>query len=416
MMEVMLRVANLLETRLLHADQRAARDRAEAEEARSALIAEWSRLLASSLDASSSFAHLPRLLVPRWADACVVLLHTPEGVRPAAEVFTHTRGESWRAIMHASGAVVTPGGVEARTIGTEAQPVVVLTAPIASEEGVVGAIVVAREASEAAMTPDRLLLAELATRAGLAAEHARLFAAAARASDARERLLAVVAHDLRNPLGVVAMYAEMLASMQPDDGDAYTRSALATIHEGTTAMQRLVEDLLDVSTLRDGVIRVNRSEQPIGAIMDEAARMLGPLAAARAITFAVHTRDGDAERSVSVDGPRLIQVLSNLVGNAVKFTPPGGRVDVRYELDEDALIASVSDTGPGIAPEELPHIFTAFWQRERRERRGVGLGLWIARAIVEAHGGRMRVESRPAEGATFEFTLPYADVARRWED
>jgi signal transduction histidine kinase len=415
-MEVVLRVENLLETRLLHADQSAARERAEAAEGRSALIAEWSRLLAASLDPSTSFEHLPRLLVPRWADAAVVLLHSGEGVRPAAEVYADAHAEAWRAVLHAHAAAARPGATDVRVAECDGTSVAVVSAAIVSGESVVASIAMARDAARSDATHDQLLLAELARRASLAAEHARLFAAAERASQERERLLAVVAHDLRNPLGVVSMYAEMLASMQPEDGDAYTRAALATIHESTASMQRLVEDLLDVSTLRYGALRVLRTEQRIGTVMEEAERMLRPLAAARHVTLAVHAAAADADREIAIDAQRLVQVLSNLVGNAVKFTPPGGAIDVEYTVDEDVLAVAVTDTGPGIAPEDVPHIFTAFWQRDQRDRRGVGLGLWIARAIVESHGGRMHVESRLAEGTTFTFTLPFADPKRRWED
>jgi signal transduction histidine kinase len=380
--EVVLRVHNLLEARVLHADQRAARERAEAAEARAALLAEWSRLLAASLDPSTSFAHLPRLVVPRWAAGCVVKL----GDAVVAEQRAHAPGTLPEA-MH--------------------------VVPIANRDGPVGEIVVEHRHGE---TIDGALFAELAARAGQAAEHARLLAAAERASQERERLLAVVAHDLRNPLGVVGMYAEMLASMQPEDADAYTRAALATIHEGTATMQRLVEDLLDVTALRDGALRIHRVERRVGDPMEESERMLRPLAEARRIAFEVHPEGDAAERVAPIDGPRLMQVLSNLVGNAVKFTPDGGTVTVRYAVEDDVLAVSVSDTGPGIAPEDLPHLFTAFWQREPKDRRGVGLGLWIARAIVEAHGGRVDVESRHGEGTTFHFMLPFSAPARRWED
>jgi len=117
-----------------------------------------------------------------------------------------------------------------------------------------------------------------------------------------------------------------------------------------------------------------------------------------------------------------VQLLSNVVGNAIKFTPARGTVTVRYRADANAVMASVADTGQGIAPEDLPHLFIAYWRGDRRaeragdERRGAGLGLWIARAIVEAHGGELRVESRPGDGTTFHFTLPFADTTRRWED
>jgi signal transduction histidine kinase len=111
---------------------------------------------------------------------------------------------------------------------------------------------------------------------------------------------------------------------------------------------------------------------------------------------------------VLVDPARIQQVLSNLVGNAIKFTPRDGRVTVRVELDADGVRVAVVDTGPGIAPEQLPHIFGRFWQGKRSDRRGLGLGLAIAKAIVEAHGGRIWVESTVGEGSTFYFTVRLA--------
>jgi len=414
--EVLLRVENLLETRVLHVEQRLARERAEAAERRAALLAEWSRLLASSLDPATALAHLPRLVVRRWAEACVALLRHDDGARPAAEGYADERARAWGPELLAYAAALRDGRTAGRSAAGRSAageaPVAVAGAPIATEEGVVGAIVLARDGAAL----DQALVDELAARAGQAAEHARLFAAAELATRERERLLAVVAHDLRNPLGVVAMYAEMLESMQPDDGEAYTRAALATMHASATAMQRLVEDLLDASTLRHGALSVRRAELRIGAAFEDAERMLRPIAAAHGVALVVHPAPRAAERRGTVDGARLVQVLSNLVGNAVKFTPEGGAVDVRYDVADDALVASVTDTGPGIDPEDLPHLFTAFWRRDRRDRPGAGLGLWIAQAIVEAHGGRLRVESRPGHGSTFHFTLPFADAARRWED
>jgi signal transduction histidine kinase len=355
-----------------------------------------------------------------------VVLHAAGGAGGAgavAEYCAGERGAAWGAAPLERAAQLPPRGPDespsgagaVRVVRREGEPAI-LVAPITVGGDAVGAIVLARADGRVGAEADRALAGELAARAGLAAEHARLFAAAELATRERERLLAVVAHDLRNPLGVVGMYAEMLASMQPDDGDAYTRAALASIHENSAAMQRLVEDLLDASTLRQGALRVHRTERRIGLVMDEAERMLRPLAAARGVALAVHAAPGAAERHGRVDGARLVQLLSNLVGNAVKFTPPGGAVTVRYDVADGALAGSVADTGPGIAPEELPHLFTAFWQGENAGRAGVGLGLWIARAIVEAHGGAMRVESAPGQGTTLHFTVPFADSVRRWED
>jgi signal transduction histidine kinase len=313
----------------------------------------------------------------------------------------------------------------------------VLEARARDADGVRGALVVAGPHA----ATDQALVDELAARLGLAAEHARLLAAAELATRERERLLAVVAHDLRNPLGAVSMYAEMLASLQPDApaggaaGDAtaaYTRTALATIHASAAGMQRLVEDLLDASSLRGEALRVHRAAGRVGAPFEEAERMLRPLAEGAGVTLTVRAEGGAAARDGALDGARVVQLLSNLVGNAIKFTPGGGAVEVRYAVSGDGpeggLVASVADTGPGIAPDALPHLFTAFWRGGRggdrpgdgAGRRGAGLGLWIAQAIVEAHGGALRVDSVPGDGpghgTTFHFTLPFADRARRRED
>ena len=403
--EVLLRVENLLDTRVLHGDERRARHRAEAAEARSALLAEWSRLLAASLDPSSAFEHLPRLVVPRWSAAAVAVLGDASRVAAATDAVT------------ARVAGVAPN---------DNRPVA-FSAPIATGEGPVGAVVLVRAADHAGLPLDQDLVDELAARAGQATELARLLGAAELATTERERLLAVVAHDLRNPLGAVALYSEMLASLQPDPDassaasatDAYTRSALATIHSSAVGMQRLVEDLLDASSLRGGALGIHRAPARVGDAFTEAERMLRPLAEAARLTLTVVDDAGAADRIAPVDAPRAVQLLSNLVGNAVKFTPPGGRVAVRYGVDGDTLTASVTDTGPGIVAEHLPDLFTAFWRADRRDRAGVGLGLWIARAIVEAHGGELRVDSRtdgPDHGTTFRFTLPFVEAIRRRED
>jgi signal transduction histidine kinase/DNA-binding NarL/FixJ family response regulator len=413
--EVLLRVENLLDARALHAGERRARERAEAAEARSALLAEWSRLLAASLDPAAAAAHLQALMVPRWAATCDVVLGATAASDAAASGSPASDVASAPTLADAP--VATPR----------------LTAPVATGEGVVGRIVLAgRGTGPDALAADQALVDELAARLGLAAEHARLLAAAELATRERERLLAVVAHDLRNPLGAIAMYAEVLASLQPDAaegvgrGDAYARAALATIHTTAAGMQRIVEDLLDATSLHGGAIRVHRAPRRVGEPFEQAERMLRPMADAAGLAFAVIPEGDAADHVGALDAGRLVQLLSNLVGNAVKFTSSGGAVTVRYAADTDGLRTSVTDTGPGIAADDLPHLFTAFWrgdardERARDARRGVGLGLWIAQAIVEAHGGTLRVESRPAPapapGTTFHFTIPFADAARRWED
>jgi signal transduction histidine kinase len=251
-----------------------------------------------------------------------------------------------------------------------------------------------------------------------------LLAEAQLATSERERLLAVVAHDLRNPLGAIAMYAEMLANLQPDDGAAlsvqeervrrYANTALGTIHTSAAAMQRLVQDLLDASTLKGGALRMVRSPVSVRAAADDALRMLAP----RADTAGVQLVLDACDDVVPVDGPRLTQLLGNLVGNAITVTPHGGTVRVTLARSDDgeSIEGSVSDTGPGIPSQLMPHLFTAFWHGDRRDRSGVGLGLWIARAIAEGHGGDLTAVSLPGSGAVFSFILPLADRERRPED
>jgi signal transduction histidine kinase len=239
--EVLLRVENLLEARTMHAEERAARERAEAAEARATLLAEWSRLLAASLDPAAALARLPELLVPRWACACATVARGAGGA-PRSLASAVADG------VRDAGAMV--GALRARAAaalagGPEEEDPPLLAAAVETADGAAAAIAVAGGGPGT-----RTLVEELASRAGLAAEHARLLAAAELATRERERLLAVVAHDLRDPLGAVATSAEMLAGLRRDDADPRVRAALATIHANAAAMRRLVEDLLDASSRR----------------------------------------------------------------------------------------------------------------------------------------------------------------------
>lgn len=417
-LEVALRVENLLETRLLYADQRNARRAAEEAEARAALLAEWSRRLVASLDATTALAQLPGLLVPRWGDACVVLDCSGDEILASAlaDELRSSNSTLDAAALAAMGRATQSndeGGRRAVQLTSRDHlsiATLVVTAGLPGAGDSVATIVLGRVA--APIAPDvQSLLAELGRRAGLAAERARLFAAAELATRERERLLAVVAHDLRNPLSVVAMYAEMVNDPGragiAGDPDAF-RQAIATIHRTTSGMQALVEDLLDAATVHDGTLKLHLGEHDAAELFAQAEQMLRPLAATRGIVLVVEEA-GDGENSgarVRADAGRLSQVLSNLVGNAIKFSPPNGTVAVRWSVSGDGLTVLVSDEGEGIAPHALPHLFSAYWQGDGFDRRGAGLGLWIARAIVEGHGGAIGVESAPGEGATFRFTLP----------
>jgi len=168
-------------------------------------------------------------------------------------------------------------------------------------------------------------------------------------------------------------------------------------------MEHLIDDLLDVARVDAGTLQVELSPLPLAPVLDEVHEQWRPLCAEKDIALA----KGYAPEGLGVaqlDRHRVMQVLSNLIGNAIKFTPSGGSVRVGAELLGPWAKVSVSDTGPGIAPENLPHVFDRFWQKERRTD-GLGLGLAIAQGIVQAHGGSIHVESALGEGTSFWFTL-----------
>jgi signal transduction histidine kinase len=168
----------------------------------------------------------------------------------------------------------------------------------------------------------------------------------------------------------------------------------------------MIQDLLDVKRMESGRLAIDaKPESPVGLINDT-IDMLRPLAAGSTIRLEANV--DEALPNVLADSARIQQVLSNLVGNAVKFTPRNGRISVTAECADGEVRFGVIDTGPGIPAEQLPHIFGRFWQAKPSDRRGIGLGLAIAKGIVEAHSGRIWVESNVGLGSTFYFTLPTA--------
>jgi signal transduction histidine kinase len=168
-------------------------------------------------------------------------------------------------------------------------------------------------------------------------------------------------------------------------------------------MNRLVQDLLDVAKLEAGRVAISARPVAVAPLVSEASGMLAPIAAEKQLRLETVIAEGLQE--VVADEGRVIQVLSNLVGNAVKFTPAGGTITIRAEDAPGGVRFSVSDTGVGMTPDQLSQLFGQFWQANPADRRGIGLGLSIAKGIVEAHGGRIWVESQPGVGTTFHFTL-----------
>jgi signal transduction histidine kinase len=230
-------------------------------------------------------------------------------------------------------------------------------------------------------------------------------AQAERATQSRDEMLAVVAHELRNPLHTIATGLETILKLQPPDDERAVRQ-LVVMQRTVRSMNRLILDLLDATLMEGGNFVLTRERVAVQPLLNEVLELFEAPARERDISLTWHAPQ--AVLCVIGERDRLVQVLSNLIGNAVKFTPPRGRISVHARPLEQALHLSVEDTGPGIPNESLPHLFDRFWQAKRMGRRGTGLGLPIAKAIVEAHGGRIWVESVLGRGTTFHFTVPRA--------
>jgi PAS domain S-box-containing protein len=219
---------------------------------------------------------------------------------------------------------------------------------------------------------------------------------------ARDEVVAVVSHDLRNPLSTIQLAAELMLEVPlPEEK---RKEQLSIIHRSSIRMGRLIEDLLDVARIEAGGLAVETEPQMVGPILEEVEALSQALVEERGLELVWHL-DGELP-PVEADRDRVLQIFSNLVGNAIRFTPSGGTITLRAALSEAEVVFSVSDTGAGIPEEDREHLFDRFWQPRRAYRKGAGLGLAIVKGIVDAHGGKVWAESESGEGSTFHFTLP----------
>jgi signal transduction histidine kinase len=248
--------------------------------------------------------------------------------------------------------------------------------------------------------------AQLVENANLYEQERQARAMAEAATRARENALAVVSHDLRNPLATIAMSATLMLETMPDIvPNAPHRQAAAKIVRVAEQMSGLLNDLLEVSRIEAGQLPLECSPQPPEVLIGQALEIFQPLAAQRGQYMIVENEV--TETLVLCDSRRISQVFSNLLGNAIKFTRQGGQITLAVRPAGGVVQFSVADNGTGIPADQLPHIFERYWKARTTDRDGVGLGLAIAKGIVEAHGGTIGVESS-GEGTTFTFTIPVA--------
>jgi signal transduction histidine kinase len=393
------------------------------EQALAAFLVEATGELSSSLDSPSILARAARLAVPYLAQWCAVDLIEPDGrlvrmaaahVDPAQEIALRDgllrdpvdpRGDHPLAIVARTGEprLVTDGLPDE---GADAPSPSTMIVPLIARGRVLGALTFASpRASRRYGLSDLALAQNLAHRAALAVDNARLYEEARSAISLRDELLTVVSHDLRNPLGVIgAVVATMRRTLASGTGGERIVAHCDAIARSTARMTALIDGLLDVDRIASGGLAIELAVHDAAAMIDDAIASLGPLATPRRITL--RAEPIAAPIAVVCDRARVQQVFANLVGNALKLTPEGGSVVLAVTPGEGFATFAVTDDGPGIEPEHLPHLFERYWQAPETARLGRGLGLAIVKGIVDAHHGCLSVTSELGKGATFSFTLP----------
>jgi PAS domain S-box-containing protein len=396
------------------------------------LLARASSLLETSLEYEETIPQVARVLIPTLADYCTVDLVEGDDLRRIAAVHavraretfldggtvhplrahpedplaTAVRSRKPLLIPERDGAALKAVARSAKRLEDVGalRPCSTIVLPLLSGRRCLGVLTLASAASGRKFGPMDLLVAEdVGRRVAAALENARLYREAQQAVRARESVLAIVSHDLRNPLGTIAMTVEMIRTLGAERRSEKTEW-LELIQRSVKGMTRMVDDLLDLSSIEAGGFSLARSEHQAADLLREACASVKPLATARSLRLVCEEEVGEA--AVSVDGQQLLRVISNLVGNAIKFTPEGGTIRLRAAPAEGEVCFSVADTGRGISAEQLPRMFERYWQAHDGDRRGAGLGLSIARGIVEAHGGQIWAESEPDAGTTVSFTVP----------
>ena len=403
-------------------------------ERRARFLSESTELLGSSLDVRVVLRDLARLAVPRIADVCAADLLGAGGLTHRVEVVhefgtvaaddddgvdRHNGARSAvvrRAVDEATSQFVAVA--DDATLADVARcdellgdmrrsgPFALLVVPLVARRRVLAVLqFLSADASRLSSPEARQLVDDLARRAAVAVDNALLYREAQRATQARDDVMAIVSHDLRNPLSTIHMSSSFLLDMLATPGaEPPLVAQLQLIQRATARGNALIQDLLDVSRIESGTLAVDAKPTSAQAMLDDAVAELEPLVAAKGLAFE-HEWTGD-DAMVMAERGRIAQVLSNLVGNAIKFTERGGTIRLGGTGDGGDVQYVVSDTGAGIAADHLPRLFDRFWKENKASRTGAGLGLFIVKGIVEGHGGRLIVDSELGVGTRFRVVLP----------
>jgi PAS domain S-box-containing protein len=399
-------------------------------EKRQSYLAEAGERLAATVEMSDTLDRITSLAVPELADGCIFEARVEKGYRTDAAAHVDTAiadvldqlmdsparnppdDHPLQNISRNPESVLIPSGASShlakisrsanyRAAVEAMKATSALFLPMIARGQLIGVLALFR--SERSFDADDISFAEdLSRLTALAIDNARLHAILKRNLRSRDEMISIVSHDLRNPVAAVKMLSR---SMLKGDVDVTPETENARLMlQAADQMDTLIRDLLDVSRLDSGNLRLQLELVDPVVLMRDSLRTLAPLAGGRGVELRNEVI-GEMPR-VSADVDRVQQVLSNLVGNALKFTEPNGRITISALAGQDEIVIEVTDTGKGIASDQLPHVFERYWQSSRTDKHGAGLGLPIAKGIVEAHGGRIWIESELGSGTTASFTLP----------
>ena len=403
-------------------------------ELREQFLAAAGEKLAASFGSSETLNQVARLAVPTIADGCLLESRIGNGYLAAAAAHRDVHIEKLLDDLELAGPRVPPKDhplveilerrssvllqpnaaeklveVSAMPAYIKAikamQPEAALFVPLVAREQLIGALTLFRARS--GFDGDDVAFAEdLARLTALALDNARLHDAVRASLRARDTMVGVVSHDLRNPVAAVRMLSRTLLTSQDQSGEK-VRENIGLIAQAADQMDALIRDLLDVNRLEAGKLAIDASPIDPSLLLTDALQTLRPLVVEKGIELDLQIESGLPK--VMADRERIQQTLSNLVGNAIKFSPAGKKIVVVARRDGDDVTISVLDKGKGIPAQELPRVFDRYWQSSRTDREGAGLGLAIAKGIVETHGGKIWIESQAGEGTTASFTLPFSD-------
>jgi PAS domain S-box-containing protein len=392
-------------------------------------VAAVGKALGDSLDYEETLARAARLAVPYLADWCLVDvlgengiirraygLHKDPAKTPLLEEFCSRYPPTLESSQPTAVAIRTGKSQLVPMVDRELAPATkdardaqlthdlgarsMIVAPMWAGDRVIGSIGLVSEVPDHYGMRELQVAEELARRTGVALQNAGLYREAQNATRVREHVLAVVSHDLKNPLGgIVAAAALLLRRM-----DAASRKQVEVILRAADRMERLIGDLVDMASIDAGRLSIVRADHDLETLASDAVDMHQAVAAAKGVKVTCEFRLGGAR--AQCDRDRVEQVFANLLTNAIKFCDSGDSIAVRGERIGGFARFAISDSCQGIAPDDVPRVFDPYWSTRRAGKGGTGLGLFISRGIVEAHGGRIGVDSTVGKGSTFWFTVP----------